>query len=69
MVGFDAAFASFAAETNVTPARVSEMRTALSTYYTGEFATEYKAQNKTATFDAGSPSGQDRPGYRDRLQR
>ncbi|MBT3779843.1 MAG: HAMP domain-containing protein [Rhodospirillaceae bacterium] len=54
MVGFDAAFASFAAETNVTPARVSEMRTALSTYYTGEFATEYKAQNKTATFDAGS---------------
>ncbi len=52
MVGFKSSFQRYASETNVTPERIVEMRTALATYYTGEFATEYKAQNDAAIFDA-----------------
>jgi methyl-accepting chemotaxis protein len=52
MLGFDSAFKSYAAETNVTPAQMAKMRTALATYYTDEFSTEYAAQNDSAKFDA-----------------
>lgn len=52
MTGFDAAFESHASETQVTPEQLVEMRAALTTYYTGEFATEYLSQNEGATFDA-----------------
>ena len=52
MVGFKSSFQRYASETNVTPERIVEMRTTLATYYTGEFATEYKTQNDTAIFDA-----------------
>ncbi|MBT5193176.1 MAG: hypothetical protein HOM07_12565, partial [Rhodospirillaceae bacterium] len=52
MVGFDGAFDSYARETGVTPDQLAEMRTALATYYTGEFATEYAAQNDNAKFDS-----------------
>ncbi len=51
MGGFDAAFKSFASETNVTPERLAEMRAALKTYYAEEFAAEYKSQNDNRTFD------------------
>ncbi|MDA1100245.1 MAG: hypothetical protein O2967_14805 [Proteobacteria bacterium] len=51
-LGFNAAFNSYAAETGLTPQRLSEMRTALRTYYTDTFVPEYRSQNETADFDA-----------------
>ena len=51
MAGFGGAFDNYAAEINVTPEQLADMRTALKTYYTGEFATEYGAQNNGANFD------------------
>ncbi|MBT3928061.1 MAG: HAMP domain-containing protein [Rhodospirillaceae bacterium] len=52
MVGFDSAYNGYASEMNVTPARLAQMRIALETYYTGEFAAEYQAQNDNVSFDA-----------------
>ena len=52
MGGFNVAFNGYAAEINVTPERLADMRAALKTYYTGEFASEYRSQNPDGAFDA-----------------
>ena len=52
MAGFNPAFNSHASEMGVTPNRLADMRKALKTYYTDEFATEYRAQNDSTEFDA-----------------
>ncbi len=48
---FDMSFDTYAGEIQVTPAQLDEMRVALKTYYTGEFAPEYAKQNDGHKFD------------------